>query len=280
MMLYLTGATSSISQSSDAPQTDAMKSLGGYISSSPVPNASLNTLFDLVSMRTIKDKAKETIAVGLVNKFDFPVKNVTAKIVTNDDNVCDFKIAVVGVDSSYCIERIDNRYSEPLNAEFHDISFHRGGVDVEIIECAKIGEEISFEPFDVIVDNVKELSYDGTYNAISEAFNGSEYIVKRINEKRFRIEKDNDDVVESCSCNYLSTDKAKFKFLGNFENSINNEVLISESLNPEEAIGIWIQRSISNFVEKSDVDMIKDYNEKVNTETTEEVDLIINYEVE
>ena len=61
MMLYLTGASSSLAHSGGTPQDDPMKSLGGYVSNSPVPNAALNTLFDFVSLRSIKDKTKETI---------------------------------------------------------------------------------------------------------------------------------------------------------------------------------------------------------------------------
>lgn len=114
MMLYLTGASSS-SKTNEAPQDDAMKSLGGYISSTPVPNAAINTLFDLISIKTIQEKNKETIAIGLVNKFDTSVSDVSLKIVSEQDNVCFFRVAAVSADENLCIEYIQNRYSEPLN---------------------------------------------------------------------------------------------------------------------------------------------------------------------
>ena len=56
MMLYLTGAASSLANSSEAPQTDVSKSLGGYISSSVVPNGNINALFDMISLMTLKNK--------------------------------------------------------------------------------------------------------------------------------------------------------------------------------------------------------------------------------
>ena len=46
MILYLTGANTSLRKSSEAPQTDTAKSLGGYVSSTPVPSGELNALFD------------------------------------------------------------------------------------------------------------------------------------------------------------------------------------------------------------------------------------------
>ena len=51
MMLYLTGATASLNKGGVA-QDDPMKSLGGYISLSPVPNGAINTLFDYISIKS------------------------------------------------------------------------------------------------------------------------------------------------------------------------------------------------------------------------------------
>lgn len=277
MMLYLTGAASSVAQS-EAHQNDPMKSLGGYISSSVVPNGAINSLFDLVSMKTIKDKTKETIAIGLVNKFDKTVSEISAKIVADKKDVCKFKIAAVEVDDKLCMEHIENRYAEPMNAEFYDVTFLRASVDVEISHHAVSGEQISFEPFNVIVE-VEESGIEGTYKAIEKAFSKSEfYRVVRLSENTFRIERRDDEALDNpIPCSFLSTDEADFKFLSDFKNDENNEVIISESLQPNEAIGIWIQREVSDSVEKSNEEMIKDYNENLKSETIEEVELVINY---
>lgn len=280
MMLYLTGASSSITKSEEVAQTDVTKSLGGYISSSPVPNGALNTLFDCISLKTIKDKAKETIALGLVNKLSEKVRNITLKLVTEKENNCAFRVAAVAADKNLCIEHINNRYSEPINAKFYDVSFYRAAVDVEIVKTGTIGESISLEPFGVILE-IKAVGYDGIWNAVVEAFSADKsHRVKRLTEKVFRIERTENTVVETpITCSYLATDKAELKFLTDFQNYKNNEVLISENLDPNEGIGIWIQRELSEFTERTNEQMIEDYDEKKQLDTIENVELVINYEI-
>ena len=281
MMLYLTGATSSVKKSEDVAQTDVSKSLGGYISSSAVPNGSLNTLFDSISLKTIKDKPKDTICIGLVNKFEQSVRNVSLKIISGQEDICRFKIAAVLADKSLCVEHIPNRYSEPINAKFYDATFYRASVDVEIVKSAVAGESISFEPFNIIAD-IEEGGFDGTWEGINKAFSNDEtYRVKRLTETRFRIERrDDTKVSEPFSCSILATENAELLFLGDFKNIKDDEVLITEQLKPCDGIGIWIQREISNFVERSNKDLLKDYDEKKELEKVEDVELVIDYELD
>lgn len=281
MMLYLTGATSSVKKSEDVAQTDVSKSLGGYISSSSVPNGSLNALFDSVSLKTIKDKPKETICIGLVNKFEQSVRNVSLKIVSGQNDICCFKVAAVLADKNLCVEHIPNRYSEPINAEFYDATFYRASVDVEIEESAVAGESISFEPFNVIVD-VERGGIEGTWESINKAFSNDEtYCVERLTETKFRIKRrDDTKVSEPFSCSILATENAKLSFSGEFTNKKDNEVLITEQLKPCDGIGIWIQREVSNFIERSNEDLLKDYDEKKELEKVENVEVVIDYELD
>lgn len=280
MMLYLTGASSSIAKSEEMPQTDPMKSLGGYISTSPVPNGALNALFDLVSMRTIKEKTKETIAIALVNKFNYSVSDVTLKIVSTQDSVCKFRIAAVEVGDDYLMEHINNRYSEPLFAEFHDATFYRGFVDVTIIKSGVKGEEVVFDPFNITAE-IEESGIEGTFKAINKAFSKSEeYRVIRLTQKTFRIERQDDKLIEEpFECSFISTEDADFSFSDKFTNKADNEVLISDELKPGKAIGIWLQREVIDYVEKTDEELIEDYDKHRQLKTVEEVDLSINYNI-
>ena len=123
MILYLTGANTSLRKSSEAPQTDTAKSLGGYVSSTPVPSGELNALFDLISAYTLEKKPRETIAVALINKLTQSIKDVTLKIVVEKDNIATFKVAAVALSESLSMEHIANRYAEPMAAEFHKVDF-------------------------------------------------------------------------------------------------------------------------------------------------------------
>lgn len=278
MMLYLTGAQASLKRSQDNSQTDVNKSLGGYVSSSPVPNNALNVLFDLISSYTLEKKQSETIAIALINQFDYPVKDVELKIVTNDSNEAVFKVAAVSVGADYQMEQIANRYQEPLNAEFFDASFYRASVELEVKIPAVEGEEIILYPFNIVI-NVLESGIEGTWKSFEEAFSNDEtYAVKRVTENRFRIERRDETTLPTpLNCSYIASDNFTAEFLGKFENKADNSVLIKEIFNPKEAVGIWIQRQPKKNKYVSNEELINDYLQKKVREDLEEIELIISY---
>lgn len=278
MMLYLTGAQASLKRSQDNSQTDVNKSLGGYVSSSPVPNNALNVLFDLISSYTLEKKQSETIAIALINQFDYPVQDVELKIVTNDSNEAVFKVAAVSVGADYQMEQIANRYQEPLNAEFFDASFYRAAVELEVKTPAVEGEEIILYPFNIVI-NVLESGIEGTWKSFEEAFSNDEtYAVKRVTENRFRIERrDETTLPVPLNCSYIASDNFTAEFLGKFENKADNSVLIKEIFNPKEAVGIWIQRQPKKNKYVSNEELINDYLQKKVREDLEEIELIISY---
>lgn len=279
MMIYLTGASTSLTKTQDNPQTDASKSLGGYISSTPVPNAALNALFDLISSYTLEKKPKETIAIGLINQFDKAVKDVELKIVTDENHEAIFKVAAVSVSSeNYSMEQIANRYQEPLMADFHDASFYRAAVDLKIKQCASTGEEIVLFPFGVAF-KVQETGIEGTWKAFEEAFSNDEtYDVKRISETVFRIERRDETVLETpLECSYVTTEGFTAEFLGKLSNKVDNSVIIKDELKPKEAVGLWIQRIIKKNNYPTNAELLQECEDKYIRETVEEVELVLSY---
>lgn len=282
MMIYLTGANASLAKSAENPQTDPNNSLGGYISSSPVPNSAVNSLFDLLSSLTLQRRNKETIAIGLINKFDFPVKDVCLKVISGDENIAEFKVAAINVDkSNYCMERIGNRYQEPMQADFYNADFYRAAVDVTIINPAQAGEEIVLYPFDIDV-SVTTSGIEGTWDAIYRAFkNNNTYSVKRLTETKFRIERKDEEVITvPLECSFITTELFNISFEDKFKNKLDNSVSLiagDEELAPGEAIGIWLQRSIKSERYKTDEELIQDYDNKVINSNLEEIELILSY---
>lgn len=281
MLLYLTGASTSLVKSEDNPQTDASKSLGGYISSTPAPNAALNSLFDMISSYTLEKRQKETIALGLINQLETAVKNVELKIVTDVDNVATFKVAAVSVSSdNYRMESISSRYQEPMAAEFHDASFYRACVDLEVTQYAGKDEEIALYPFGISFV-VQEEGWEGTWKAFEEAFSNDEtYEIRRISERTYRIGRRDDTLLETpLKCFYITTEGFKAEFLGELSNKADNTVLISEQLEPKEAIGLWIQRDIKDASVPSNEQLLEDYKHHVIKETVEDVEIVISYDL-
>lgn len=278
MMIYLTGASASLAKSVENPQSDVNKSLGGYISSTPVPNAAINSLFDLISSYTLEKKQKETIAIGLINQLDVAVKDVEIKIVTDVDNVAVFKVAAVSVGPTYLMEQIANRYQEPMSAEFYDVSFYRASVDINVTQYASEGEEIALYPFNVVVEVLKT-GIEGTWEAFEEAFSNDEiYTVKRITETKFRIERRDETVLESpISCSYITTEGFSATFSGDLKNKDDNTALVSDELQPKQSMGIWIQRIMKKTQYTSNDELLQQFKDKYISSTIEEVEMIISY---
>ena len=282
MMIYLTGANSSLVKSPDAPQTDTAKSLGGYVSSTPVPNGELNTLFDLISAYTLEKRQKETIALALVNKLSQPVTDVTLKIVVGKGDLATFRVAAVALDSdNMSMEHISNRYAEPMVAEFHNVDFQRASVDIEILNPAGIGEEIALYPFNVSFE-VTESGIEGTWNAFENAFsNDSDYDIERISEKVFRVARRDESVIdEPLTCSYIATAGFSANFKGKFQNGAVGEVTLIDSesqLAPESGIGLWIQRGLKSYKYPTNEKLIEDFKNKVENKDVETAEIVISY---
>lgn len=279
MILCLTGAVSSLSKNSEMPQTDISKSLGGYISSSPVPNGALNEIFDCISLQTLKTRPRETLAIALVNKFDTAVKNLYIRAIMSPDAVAKFRVAAVAVGEDMCMEHIPNRYSEPINADFTDVTYIKAFVDFEIQQPIAVGEDIFFEQFDILAE-ITEFGLEGNAKALIKAFSKSrDYELKRLSEKRFRVtSKDESEGIQPFVPSYLSSDEnARINFFGEFKLS-SNTAFLTETLEPGEAIGIWLQRDITEVEPRTNEEIIKDDDEHRIIETLEEIELVIDYD--
>lgn len=284
MMLYLTGAQTSRVKSKENPQNDPSKSLGGYISSTVIPNGYLNELWDTISQLTLQKRLKETLGFGLINELDVPVKNVQLKIVTTKENIASFRVAAVGVSmEDYAMQQIKNRYQEPLYGEFHNADFERASVDIKILTPATQGEQIALYPFNIVID-VTENGIEGTWAAFENAFyNDETYCVSKVSENVFRIAyKDETVLEEPISCSYLSDGSFTAQFEGEMKNGKTNSVtLISDedTFQPQEAIGIWLQRDINPTAYPSNERILENFKNKVEPKTVEDVEIIISYDL-
>lgn len=284
MMIYLTGAQTSRVKSEINPQNDPSKSLGGYISSSPIPNGYLNELYDTISQLTLQKRLKETMGFGLINELPDAVTNVQLKIVTVPENLASFKVAAVAVSrENYAMEQIKNRYQEPLYSTFHNADFERASVEIKVTNPASRGEQIAVYPFNVTID-VTEDGMEGTWKAFENAFyNDENYSVSKVTENIFRIAYRDETVLpEPIECSYISDGSFRGEFLGNLQNGKTNSVVLvenGETFNPGDAIGIWLQREIKPTAYPSNEKILEDFKNHVEKSTEEEIELIVSYDV-
>lgn len=278
MMLFLTGSLAPrTKQGGDTVQNDAGRSLGGYISSTPVPSAAVNKLFDEVSSFTLQNKKDEVLGIALVNTLSKAVENVTLKIIGEQTDLASFSVAVVPI-SNMVMEQIADRYDAPMQAEFHDASFTRAGVTIKILNPAEVGEEFVINPMGEIVDGITECSIKATMSAIEAHFDMSdEYQFIGLTKDTFRIERRDDEAVEPATCGLITTGILRLSYATKFENKIDNSALLVENLAAGAAIGIWIKRSFKKAKPKEDSALIQEYDAGNILPTVESIEFVFDY---
>lgn len=118
LKLFYTGAAKF-----NKPNLDASKSLGGYISSSEVPNAFLGNLFGELSRYTIKEGRPEVRCFAIKNT-DIAIKTgVKAFFTYPVDNACTYEIGFSPALADNCgdlyTEALNSIYSKPYSVTFH-----------------------------------------------------------------------------------------------------------------------------------------------------------------
>ena len=178
------------------------------------------------------------------------------------------------------MESLRNRYSLPIGATFYNADFRRAGVQVTIQSPASVGEEFVLEPFDILVKSPKTADYEGTFNAVKAAFEGSSvWQVVYISEKVFRIERKDYEAIDPFPVEVMAEEdgRIRLEFDGDFRNAINNTLLLAEKLNPDDCIGIWLKRTVKETAHKTCDQLFEEYDEKVKEETLERISLVVNY---
>ena len=277
-MFYLTGASSSLAKSQEAPQPDTAKSLGGYVSSSLVPNGELNVLFDLISTYTINKHRDEYVAIGLINKYDKKIRNLQLSVIAGPDDICKFDIAAVTLDKNFAMEQIPNRYAQPINAEFYDATFVRAYVDLKILQPASPNEDIMLYPFNVLIKTEEDCKdINDTYRYFQMAFEyNEEYAVSRVSETVFRISR-KDNTIMNQECSYLASGSFNAQFKDNIKNGATKSVTLIQELESGEGIGLWIRRRLNTYKFVNNEQLIKQYLDKYIPSQVEQVELFVSF---
>ncbi len=289
MILFLTGATSSLRKSDVAPQADPNKSLGGWVSSSPVPNAALNELFDLVSTGMLSDRPKETLALGLINQLAVPVTNVRLSIVVNQHPVCEWRVAATALSSDLRMESIPNRYSEPMSAIFYDATFQRASVEFDLKGDPAAEDQFLILPLGVVINVTAEGGVKGFWNGLKNACREMpNYGAERVADRRFRICATDEAVAPTAGleCHCVKDSAAEIEFLGKYINGATGSVLLVDAsstpqqrIAPGDGIGLWLQREVSADWERpTDQELIEMKKRGEILPTVEQAEVVITYD--
>ena len=117
MKLYFTGAASF-----NAEQKDKNKSLGGYKSSTEIPNDLLGNLFGDISMYTLDEKLRETKAIIIYNESNSDLEDLYIWFDKITDSLGLFEVAAVALtpnsSGEVYMEYIDNIRASPYVGNF------------------------------------------------------------------------------------------------------------------------------------------------------------------
>lgn len=104
----------------DTPQQKANQSLGGFKSSSLVPNSSFGSLFSDISSLFIERDLPEYIGIILINEMEVESTDIKLWISRDVDSICKYKVSVVELNSRNEMEMLPSINSKPLYAEFYE----------------------------------------------------------------------------------------------------------------------------------------------------------------
>ena len=258
------------------------------MSSSPVPNASLNALFDLVSASTLSDRPVETIALGLINMLSVPVTNVRLSIVVGEKPICEWRVAATALSEDLRMESIPNRYSEPVSAQFYDATFQRACVEFELIGDPLKDDQFLILPLNLTID-VTENGVKGFWNGLRNACKQTQnYVCERVTERRFRVSYSDESVVPDGGedCRVIKDSVANIEFKSKFANGATGSVLLvnaeatpAEQIPSGGGIGLWLQRAISPDYERpTDEQLIEAKKRGEVLPKVEQAEIVITYD--
>lgn len=276
MRFYYTG-----SSSFNLPQTDPSKSLGGYKSSTPVPNARLNELFGEISLTSKDITPSECVAIVLANDSEDTLVNVSLTAIYEslfgqNDCDCEYEIAPVSLNNNQLMEVIGSRLELPYYAEFYKPFSTRAFAVVKFLTPATIGDTIT----------ILGQTFLMTGNTI-------ESMVNNINDQY-------DTADFKCSKKSSSELFFERKLFGQFANPVtiatlglatiqpvsfsggaNNSLPLSASFEPNEAIGIWIKRTFKKkpCVSCSELELKTDCTTD-KEKTSENLEMIVTWGVD
>lgn len=274
MVLLFSGANHK-----DSMQREAKKSLGGYISSTPVPNKKLNSLFSEISSYDLSDEGGfEVIAIFLKNDSKEPMINIeiesfSQRVLGDDLNLCDFEFSISELSEKGGIELIGSPQEEPYYVNWFKCESSYEDCIIELKHQGNVGEE--FFIFD-LEGKFEGFTFEDSIRDILKVLNDSgEFIATNIKSGFIHIIR-KEHVITNANSNFVSSGDARIKEDVNLSNGKDGKVIIYDELLPNDSLGIWIKRTVNgrDKILGSDTCGV----DKLNNIKKESLDIIFHYD--
>lgn len=115
-MIYYSG-----SNQAEVEQKDKTKSLGGFKSSTKIPNGQIGNLFGSISNKTLQDKSREIKVFFFKNETGSVINDLTVYI-EEETEVANWSIGAQNPNESGAVEKIPNKDSKPYTVQLQPLS--------------------------------------------------------------------------------------------------------------------------------------------------------------
>jgi hypothetical protein len=271
MKLLLSGA-----QFYKSEQKSINQSVGGYMSSTPVPSGRINLLFGDVSIYSKMVGSKDCMAIYAYNDSSETITNLCIEQIQSANNDCEFYWGAVDPNDNgetIFIEKIGSRKEEPFNVDWFQPTTKRENATV-IIKSAGLTGDVA-ELLDVEFDltgNTKET----LVNDIVKAFKNNEtYNCHKVSQESFYIERIDKNFTGE-PIELITPGNAEF-FDKNFSGGEDGSTLILEELLPGKAIAFWVKREVVQN-EECESKTCEDLSCLKNIDTKENLEVIFSYD--
>jgi hypothetical protein len=232
MKFYYSGA-----DKLNGEQNSPLKSLGGYISSTPIPNGKVESVFSVLSNSMLNGETDETKVVFLKNDSGEDLKGVLIYSLKPEDSIVNITI---GASLANQVELLNSSSDKPYDVDFFDVSVVFAKSLVKVNNSLVLGEKVVIEGVEVLVTNIIPTLF---IDSVIKAFRmNQEHSIIRKSDNEFYIEKKligeftNQPILSSFNQSTLVGD--------NYSGGVDNSCLISNNFISGQEICIWMNRSV------------------------------------
>ena len=223
-------------------QNDVTMSLGGFMSSTRLPNGRLNSLFSDISIYGKMIGSKECIAFYLLNDTNEEIKNLTLEQIKPKDSNCNFIWGAVmpTQGEKIQIELIGSMKEEPYNVDWFEPTTIKESCVVKVINGGVIGDVVDIlgVEFDLTNSSIESVVDD----CVLAFKNNPLYFVEKIDGSSFKITR-LEKGISNAPIIWVATGTSDISPVS-FSGGQIGTTEILDSLKPNEAIAFWLKREI------------------------------------
>lgn len=242
MQLFLSGADLANYPSSPS------KSLGGWISSSPLRNDDINNLFEDISILDIEQKTKQIKGLFLKNTTNATISNPNISIKTLPGYKIELATVVPGENGTY-IEKIENSQQSPIYAQFVGFNVTYSSCILTILTPSVGVENLELLGEDLVTDNSIVTIEDLVDFIVTQFEYNTSYKITKTESNKFKVESLN-KIPTTTLVNLISDGNATSDSQ-NLSGGVNNSQTINISLDANETLGMWLKLTPINPSSKS-----------------------------